>query len=168
MTFYVENEYEKEFPFDINETIKIVCEKVLEIENCPFENVLVNVLVTDNEGIREYNRQFREIDKETDVLSFPNLEFEKPGQYDIPEGFEADYIDPETDAVILGDIILSGDRINSQALDYGHSVRREFAFLVAHSMLHLSGYDHMTDDEAGIMQEKQNEVLNSLGITRDN
>lgn len=167
MTFYVENETDKEFPFDIEELAKNVGKQVLSNENCPWDNVAVNVLVTDNEGIREYNKQFRDIDRETDVLSFPNLEFDAPGEYYIPEGEEADYIDPETDELVLGDIILSVDRIYSQAEEYGHSVKREFAFLVAHSMLHLSGYDHMTEEEAKVMEARQEKALMDLGITRE-
>ena len=167
MNLYVDNECERDFGFDIEKTVKLVAEKVLENEDCPFENVSVNVLITDNEGIREYNRNFRNIDRETDVLSFPNLEFETPGEYIIPEGAEADYTDPETGDIILGDIILSADRIFSQAEEYGHSVKREFSFLVAHSMLHLSGYDHMTEEEAKVMESRQEKALSDLGITRD-
>ncbi len=167
MTFYVENETEKDFPFDIEELAQMVGKQVLANENCPFDNLSVNVLVTDNEGIREYNNQFRNIDKETDVLSFPNFEFDTPGEYYIPEGEEADYLDPETNELVLGDIILNVERIYSQAEEYGHSVKREFAFLVAHSMLHLSGYDHMTEDEAKVMEERQEKALADLGITRD-
>ena len=166
MNFYVDNETDQEFDFDIEEIVKSVCTKVLEKEKCPFDNVCVNVLITDNEGIREFNSEFRNIDKETDVLSFPNLNFDTPGEYVIPEGDEADYMDPETGDIILGDIILSKDRILSQAEEYGHSVKREFAFLVAHSMLHLSGYDHMTEDEAREMESRQKAVLDELGITR--
>ena len=167
MTFYVENEADKEFSFDISEVIKIVCEKVLETEKCPFEKVAVNVLITDNDGIHEYNKDFRGIDKETDVLSFPNLDFDTPGKYVIPKGAESLYCDPDTGDVVLGDIIISADRVYEQAADFGHSVKREFAFLVAHSMLHLSGYDHMTEEEASVMEEKQKNVLELLGITRD-
>ncbi|MBR1862114.1 MAG: rRNA maturation RNase YbeY [Lachnospiraceae bacterium] len=167
MNFFVENETDFEFPFDVEKTAAMVCKKVLENENCPFDNISVNVLITDNEGIRDYNRQFRDIDRETDVLSFPNLEFDLPGRYVIPEGSRSDYIDPETGDIVLGDIILSKDRILSQAEEYGHSVKREFAFLVAHSMLHLSGYDHMTEKEAEVMEERQRKALDELGITRD-
>ena len=167
MNFYVDNETDQEFDFEMDQIVKSVCTKVLERENCPFENVSVNVLITDNEGIKGFNSEFRNIDKETDVLSFPNLNFENPGEYVIPEGDEADYMDPETGDIILGDIILSKDRILSQAEEYGHSVKREFAFLVAHSMLHLSGYDHMTEEEAKEMESRQRAVLDELGITRD-
>ena len=166
MTFYVENETEVTFPFDTEELVGQVCEAVLDAEQCPFE-VEVNVLITDDEGIRLYNREYRNIDKETDVLSFPNIPFEAEADFDIVEGSEADYFQPDTGELILGDIILNTARIFSQAESYGHSVKREFAFLVAHSMLHLCGYDHMVPEEASVMEAKQNEILNGLGITRD-
>ncbi len=167
MNFYVENETDADFGFDVQGLVSLVASKVLENESCPFENITVNVLITDNEGIRQYNRDFRNIDKETDVLSFPSLEFDKPGEYIIPKGTEADHTDPETGDIILGDIILSADRIFSQAKEYGHSVKREFAFLVAHSMLHLSGYDHMTEEESSKMENRQEKALKDLGITRE-
>lgn len=166
MTFYVENETDKKFSFDIEKVIKEVAEEVLEMEHCPYE-VQINVLLTDNQGIRKYNKEYRGIDKETDVLSFPNLEFEVSGDFEIEETKEADYFDPDTGELILGDIILSVEKIEEQARNYGHSEKREFAFLVAHSMLHLSGYDHMEEQEAKIMEDKQEEVLQKLGITRE-
>lgn len=166
MTFYVENETNQEFPFDTQELIRAVAEKVLDTENCPYE-AQVNVLITDNEGIRMFNKEYRQIDKETDVLSFPNLDYETPGLFEIDEEREADYFDPDSGELILGDIILSGDRILEQAKEYGHSIKREFAFLVAHSMLHLCGYDHMEEAQAKVMEAKQAAVLEALGITRD-
>lgn len=166
MTFYVENETGTSFPFDTEETVKLVAEAVLEAEGCPWE-AQVNVLITDREGIRAFNRTYRELDCETDVLSFPNLDFEAGGAFAVDGTREADYFDPDTGEVILGDIILSADRIYSQAEEYGHSVRREFAFLVAHSMFHLCGYDHQEESEARIMEEKQEEILAGLGITRE-
>ncbi len=166
MTFYVENETEYTFDFDIEKIAEAVILQVLDSENCPYE-AQVNVLVTDNEGIREYNRQFREIDKETDVLSFPNMDYEIPGVFEIDEEQEADYFDPESGELLLGDVILSVDRIREQAESYGHSEKREFAFLVAHSMLHLCGYDHMTEEEARVMEQRQEAALQALGITRE-
>lgn len=165
MTFYVENESEVSFPFDIEELTEQVAEAVLDAEGCPYE-VEVNVLITDNEGIRLYNREYRKIDKETDVLSFPNVPFRKEADFLVAEEYEADCFQPDSGELILGDIILSADRIYSQAESYGHSVKREFAFLVAHSMLHLCGYDHETPAEAEVMEQKQNDILNGLGITR--
>ena len=166
MTFYVENETEVTYDFDVDDVIGSVMDAVLTMENCPYE-AQINVLITDNERIRTFNREYRDIDKETDVLSFPNVDFETEGVFDIPEEMEADYFDPDSGELILGDIILSVDRIAEQAENYGHSVKREFAFLVAHSMFHLCGYDHMEPDEATRMEEKQEAVLTALQITRD-
>lgn len=163
---YLENETDMEFDFLLEETASSVIHTVLRVEECPYD-IEVNVLLTDNEGIRAYNKQMREIDAPTDVLSFPNLEFKYPSEFVIPEGMEADCKDPETDCVILGDIILNVDRIISQAQEYGHSQKREYAFLIAHSMYHLCGYDHMTEEEAKQMEEKQEQILSLLRITRD-
>lgn len=166
MTFYVENETGTVFPFSVEDTVRTVCEAVLEEEGCPYE-VQVNVVLTDNQGIRELNRETRGIDRETDVLSFPNLEFEEQGVFQIDEDNEADYFDPETGELILGDIMISTEKTLEQSESYGHSVKREFSFLVTHSMLHLCGYDHMEAEEAAVMEKKQEEILAGLGITRD-
>ncbi len=166
MTFYVENETETTFPFDVEALVEQVVTEVLEDEGCPYETQ-VNVLLTDNEGIRAYNKEFRQIDRETDVLSFPNLDFEAPAEFEIDEDREADYFDPDTGELILGDIILSVDKVIEQAESYGHSQKREMAFLVAHSALHLCGYDHMEPQEAAVMEEKQERALQRLGITRE-
>ncbi len=166
MQFFIENETEVTFAFDVEDVVKAVVLEVLDSENCPYE-AQVNVLLTDNEGIRQFNKEYREIDRETDVLSFPNLDFEEPGFYEIDEDLEAAYFDPDSGELILGDIIISVDKVKEQAASYGHSQKREFAFLVAHSMLHLSGYDHMSPEEASVMETKQESVLMKLGITRD-
>ena len=166
MTFYVENETETVFPFNVEETVQIVCEAVLDEEKCPYE-VQLNVVLTDNEGIHEMNRECRGIDRETDVLSFPNVDFQREGVFEIEENKEADYFDPDSGELLLGDIMISVDKVKEQAENYGHSLRREFAFLVAHSMLHLCGYDHMKEDEAKVMETKQKEILEGLGITRN-
>lgn len=166
MTFYVENETEVTYDFDVEEIVKLVAEKILDTENCPYETQ-VNVLLTDNEHIRFFNKEYRNIDRETDVLSFPNLDFDTPGVFEIEEDEEADYFDPESGELILGDIIISVDKVEEQSESYGHSKKREFAFLIAHSMLHLCGYDHMEKEEAYVMEKKQEEALTSLGITRD-
>ena len=166
MHYFIENETDEVFDFNVDEVVKAVVDEVLDTEQCPYESQ-VNVLLTDNEGIRQFNKEYRDIDKETDVLSFPNLDFEVPGDFDIDEDAEADYFDPESGELILGDIIISVDKVKEQAESYGHSRKREFAFLVAHSMLHLSGYDHMEPKEAQVMEKKQEAVLQKLGITRD-
>lgn len=166
MTFCVENETEERFPFSIEDTARQVAEAVLEAEGCPYETS-VNLVLTDNVRIRELNRESRGIDRETDVLSFPNVDFESAGIFEIQEEREADYFDPDTGELLLGDIMISVDKMREQADSYGHSIKREFAFLVAHSMLHLCGYDHMEEAEAAVMEKKQDEILEGLGITRD-
>ena len=166
MTSYVENETEQSFSFSEKETLDRVLEAVLTAEGCPYE-AAVSLLLTNGAGIRQYNAQYRDIDAETDVLSFPNLEFETPGDFSVAETAEADCFDPDSGELVLGDISLSVERVKSQAKEYGHSELREFAFLVAHSLFHLCGYDHMEEKEAARMEEKQEAVLAALGITRD-
>lgn len=166
MTSYVENETEAAFAFDIKAVADKVMAAVLCAEKCPYE-AQINLLLTDNAGIRAYNAQFRQIDRETDVLSFPNVDYEKPADFSGLKEGAADYFDPESGELLLGDIIISADKVREQAEAYNHSEMREFSFLVAHSMLHLCGYDHMEEAEAKVMEEKQEAVLRSLGITRE-
>ncbi len=166
MIFYVDNETGASFSFDIEELSNEVAEAVLKSEKCPFD-AQISLLITDDEGIREMNRDFRGIDLPTDVLSFPNIEYEAPGDFSVAEAQSVDITDPDTGNIVLGDIVINENRVREQAKEFGHSEKREFAFLVAHSMLHLCGYDHMEKDEAAVMEEKQEKVLESLGITRD-
>ena len=166
MTLYIENETGEVFPFDLQETAELVCRSVLEEEGCPYETQ-INLVVTDNGGIRSLNARYRGIDRETDVLSFPNIDFIQEGNFQIEEGMDADYFDPDKGELVLGDIMICADRLKSQAESYGHSIKREFAFLTAHSMLHLCGYDHLEEEEARVMEEKQERLLTQLGITRD-
>ena len=155
MIFFVDNEVDAVFSFDIEEVAKKVATEVLKSEGCPFD-VQISLLITDDEGIREMNAEFREIDSATDVLSFPNIEYDTPGDFSVAEGDQRiDIIDPESGLVFLGDIVINEKRVREQAEEYGHSELREFAFLVAHSMLHLCGYDHMEPDEAAVMEGKQ-------------
>lgn len=166
MTFYAENETSVTFDFDWEAVYQQVALAVLDSEKCPYETE-VNLLLTDNPGIHEFNKETRNIDAPTDVLSFPNVEYDVPGNFDIVEAQEADCFEPDSGELILGDIIISVDKVAAQAKEYGHSEKREFAFLVAHSMLHLCGYDHMTPDEEQEMIKKQEMILNHLRITRD-
>lgn len=168
MNIIFENEIEErmQFDFDYMQIATDVCNEVLDYLKCPYD-CEINILVTDNENIRNINRETRNIDKETDVLSFPNLFFDEPSDFNISDEELLDCVNPENDLVVLGDIILSYDRILSQADEYGHSVKREYAFLITHSMLHLCGYDHMEPDEAKVMEELQELILNNLGIIRD-
>ena len=167
MIFYVENETDAKFDFDIEEVANLVAKKVLETEGFDRE-AEVGLTITDDEGIKELNRDYRGIDNPTDVLSFPSVSYDEPGDFSvIDNGQLNDLLDPDTGKIMFGDIVINENRVRSQALEYGHSEKREFAFLVAHSMLHLCGYDHMEEDEARIMEEKQENVLGALGITRD-
>ena len=168
MLVYLENETEYSPDFDLKEIADKVTQFILNEENCPFE-CEINLTVTDNEGIHAINREYRGVDAPTDVLSFPVLEFETPADFSkqVAMGDSLCDINPDTGNLMLGDIMISKDRVISQAEEYGHSELREFAFLVAHSMLHLLGYDHMSDDEAQIMEEKQKKYLNELGIERN-
>lgn len=165
MTFYVENETKKEFSFSVQEVFEKVAKEVLDTENCPYE-AGINLLLTDNAGIRGYNSEYRGIDKETDVLSFPNIDYKLAGDFGIAEEQEADCFDLSSGELMLGDIIISVEKIEEQSQEYGHSELREFAFLVAHSMFHLCGYDHMTDEDASVMERKQEMLLDRLGIHR--
>ena len=94
-----------------------------------------------------FNKEYRNIDKETDVLSFPAVDYESPSDFTLVRENESSYINPDTGELILGDIILNEDRVRAQAQEYGHTLLREFAFLLTHSMLHLLGYDHMEPEE---------------------
>ncbi len=167
MTFYVDNEVDAKFDFDFEEIAREVAEAVLKEEECDYD-VEISLTITDDEGIRVINREYRDMDKPTDVLSFPTIEYEQPGDFSVIESDQkTGILNPDTGNIAFGDIVINEARVRSQAKDYGHSEKREFAFLIAHSMLHLCGYDHMEEIEAGIMESKQESVLKSLGITRE-
>ena len=165
MTINFENEQEQSFDFDFIEVAEDVMNEVLDQEECPYESEINLILTTDEETHRT-NKEFRDIDLPTDVLSFPMVDFEAPADYDILEEDDS-YFHPETGELMLGDIMISIPRAVEQAKEYGHSIKREYAFLIAHSMLHLLGYDHMTDEERAVMEEKQEQALVALRITRD-
>ncbi|MEE3393123.1 MAG: rRNA maturation RNase YbeY [Lachnospiraceae bacterium] len=151
---------------DIEDVIRTAC----EMEHFPDKYKLeVNVTFTTDDEIRRYNNEFRDIDKKTDVLSFPNLYFDSPADFrslDDPETYVSVY-DPEVDCIMAGDIVISVDTAHVQAEEYGHSYRREVCFLISHSILHLFGYDHMEDDERIVMEAHQKQILERLNITRD-
>lgn len=164
MSFYIESETDKTLPLPCEELLSLVTEAVLTQEGCPYE-AEVNLLLTDNEGIREINAEQRGIDAPTDVLSFPMAVFDTPADFDSLEEQE-DCFHPESGELLLGDIVISVEKVMEQASAYGHSLKREFSFLIAHSMLHLIGYDHERGEEAEIMEYKQNQILDGLGIGR--
>ncbi len=119
--------------------------------------VLVTVTVTDNEAIQVVNREQRNIDKPTDVLSFPMLFYSEPEVLENPLT-EWDY-DPETKQVVLGDILISHEKVREQAEEYGHSFERELCYLTLHGILHLFGYDHMVEEDKKVMRSREKEIL---------
>lgn len=163
MTIIIENEYE--FDFDVEALLEVLVNAVLEDADLKTE-VELNIVITDNEEIHKVNKEFRNIDKETDVLSFPALEFERPADFSSIDMDDYSYYNPDTKELILGDMMLSYERVSAQAKEYNHSVKREFAFLVVHSLLHLLGYDHENKEDEIIMREKQTEILERLRIRR--
>lgn len=164
MTIQIEYETERKLEIPYEKLAEKIASHILELEECPYE-ISVNLVITDNEEIRKVNAEFRLIDSPTDVLSFPMIPFKTPADYSVIEGDDS-YFDLDTDELILGDVMISVDKVYAQAEEYGHSTEREFSFLFAHSMLHLLGYDHMEPDEAAVMEAKQAKALEDLGITR--
>ena len=154
--------------FDLRKTAEKVIKHVLKAEGCPFD-CEVNLTVTGEEEIHAVNKEFREVDAPTDVLSFPGAEFANPADFEdvMASPLYAMNINPDSGCFVLGDIMICSERVISQAKEYGHSRLREFAFLVAHSTLHLIGYDHMTANEAKVMEKKQKAYLEELGIPRE-
>ena len=137
-------------PTGIRMLVRRCCNAVLKLEN--FEGPAeISVTFTDNAGIRELNKQYRDKDIDTDVLSFPMGE---NGVYDI---------DMETGAKILGDVVISMEKARDQAERFGHSFQREVGYLTAHSVLHLLGYDHIDNLEKVRMREKEELVMEQLG-----
>ena len=164
MTLIFEEEGDLALPLECEALANEVIEAALDYVDCPFE-AEVNLLLTMNDEIQEMNRNFRQINRPTDVLSFPMVDYEVAGDFDFLE--EADeYFHPESGELMLGDIVISKEKVIAQAEEYGHSIKREYAFLIAHSMLHLFGYDHMEEEERIEMEAKQKEILEQLQILR--
>ena len=165
MTIEIEYEAEKKLDLPYEKIIRDVIEEAMDYEGCPYE-AEVSVVLTDNPSIQEINRDYRQIDRPTDVLSVPMVDYERPADFCGLEEQAEDYFNPETGELMLGDIIVSVDKVEEQAEKYGHSQARELAFLVAHSMLHLFGYDHMEEEERLVMERKQAEILERRGYRR--
>lgn len=166
MSVNIENEYGD---IDIKNYESIIADVIsgaLDFLNCPYE-CQINVLLADNDTIHEINNRQRNIDSATDVLSFPLIDYTIPGSFDGLDDSPSDYFDFTTDELLLGDIVISIDKVYEQAAEYNHSAVRELAFLVAHSMLHLAGYDHMEEEERRSMEAMQEKILTMKGYTRD-
>jgi len=147
----------------ISDTIKYT----LENQGVEYEGE-VSVLLVDNETIKGINRDTRDMDKETDVLSFPMIEYEPGKTYkELYRGrkFGVEYFDG--DALVFGDVVLSMEKAIEQAEEYGHSIKREVCYLVVHSVLHLLGYDHMDEYDKIKMRAEEEKILNALEITRE-
>lgn len=138
MEINIYNNYQAEIHFDFEKIVK-------DVSNYFNENTEISLILVNNEEIKNLNRDYRNIDRETDVLSF----VDEDGEY-------------------LGDIFINIERVYSQAKEYNHSVEREFAFLLVHGILHLKGYDHHTNEEEIEMFAKQEEILNELNYRREN
>lgn len=164
MTLYFEEEGEITLPLACRETAEKVIETALDLTGCPYE-AEVSLLLTMNVQIREMNMQFRGIERATDVLSFPMIEYPAPGEFGFLEEDE-ECFNPESGELSLGDIVISKEKVISQADEYGHSVLREYAFLIVHSVLHLTGYDHIEEEERREMEAKQDEIMRRLDILR--
>ncbi len=157
---YIENEQDVvEFDEKLNKLVSDVVSMTLECEQFD-KPCYVSVTITDNESIHQINLEHRGIDRATDVLSFPVLEFDDGGNAVENSG---DYFEGR---LILGDIVLSAERAQEQGIEFGHSYEREVGFLVCHSVLHLLGYDHETDEERSVMRSKEETTLEKLGLTR--
>ena len=152
MTLLIDNRTNFELTDEIKETLEKVCLKSLQYEEFN-EDCEISLSIVTNDEIHDINKQFRNIDSPTDVLSFPQLTFEEGEEADVNENGE----------IVLGDIIISIDRAKEQAEEYGHSLKRELAFLSVHSMLHLMGYDHMVPEEEEDMFRRQKEILIEAG-----
>lgn len=138
------------------EVAKQVYKKCFEIENLMDKNLNINIIFTSPKRIREINKQYRNIDKETDVLSFPMFEKKEIQNYQPQEWQDT-----------LGDVVISIDRVKEQAEEYGHSFERELAYMMVHGFYHLMGEDHIDEDDKKIMREKEEKVLSELKITRE-
>lgn len=159
MRILIEKDTDTEFEFqDFEPVIEQAVNAVASCQGLP-EELEVNVFIVDPEEIREVNRETRGIDSVTDVLSFPYFEFEKPGVF---EGFLF-----EGEENILGDMMICAERVIEQAREYGHSQKRELAFLTVHSMLHLTGYDHIEEADGDIMRAEEKLMMELIGIPRE-
>ena len=164
---YTENRQNKiDVTEDFINKITEVCDFALKEEGVEID-YQISLLFVDNEEIKEINNETRNIDRETDVLSFPMLDFEEGKVYkDMYIGYEFDETFKDGDELILGDMVLSLEKALGQSEEYGHSYEREVSYLVVHSILHLLGYDHMIEEEKVIMRKREEEILNKLDIRR--
>lgn len=158
MAVYIEKNSDIRFDFHYRVVIEKAVDTVMTEYGIP-QYLDVNVMIVGPDEMKQINYETRSIDEVTDVLSFPYFELDPPGSFDENDA-------PWSEGDILGDIVLCADRIISQSAEYGHSQKREMAFLTVHSMLHLLGYDHMEAPDALLMESRQDFFMNRLGILR--
>lgn len=166
MTVFYENESPVIFSFPVREQLELLARTVSEYTGCPYE-VEISVTLVKKEQIQQTNREFREMDRPTDVLSFPMMEYDKPADFTGGAFCGSKTISPESGELVLGDIVLCAPIVCEQAVEYGHSELREFSFLVVHSLLHLFGYDHIEEADRETMETAQREIMESLHIHRN-
>lgn len=164
MTLYLEEEGSVKLPLDCRKLAERAIEAALEAEKCPYEPE-ISLLLTENTVIHAINNENRGIDKPTDVLSFPMNEFDSPGDFEFLEE-DISAFSPETGELLLGDIVISKEKVLEQSEEYGHSIEREYTFLIVHSLLHLMGYDHIQEEDRILMEERQHVVMDMLNIPR--
>lgn len=141
------------------EIIKKVIDECFKVENLEDSKLYISIILTTPDNIRKYNNQYRNIDKETDVLSFPMFEKEELQTKIKNNDFK--------NVDILGDMVISIPRVQEQAIEYGHGFERELAYMVVHSFYHLMGYDHIKKEDKLLMRPKEELVLNKLNFTRN-
>ena len=152
---YLDLEENKEYEY----IVKKVIEECFKEENIENSKLYISITLTTPEHIHEINKKYRNIDKETDVLSFPMFEKQELDEMIKKQRFE--YED------VLGDIVISIERVKVQAVEYGHSFEREFSYMLVHGFYHIMGYDHIKEQDRIIMRPKEENILFKLGIRRD-
>jgi len=152
---YLDLQENKEY----EDIIKKVVEKCFKEEKLENSKLYISIILTTPEHIHQINKQYRNIDKETDVLSFPMFEKEELDEKIEKQNFEHEDV--------LGDIIISIEKVKGQAKEYGHSFEREFSYMLVHGFYHLMGYDHIEEEDKVKMRPKEEKVLNKLGMRRD-
>lgn len=156
------------FEFDYKALSKKIAKKLFEIENIHYD-ISCNLSIVDKLKIKKVNKKYRNLNKITDVLSFPNVDLKKPSnfkEYIYDDIYDVSILDLTTKTIFLGDIVMCYDKIISQSKLYNHSVKREFSFLLVHSLLHLLGYDHIKINDEKKMFKKQDIILDSLNIIK--
>ena len=156
------------FEFNYKTLSKKISRKLFEYLDLNYD-FSYNILVVDKKNIKKINKEQRNINKITDVLSFPNIEFKKPSMFSTfikKDIYDISILDLTTNTIFLGDVVMCHDKVISQSITYNHSVKREYSFLLLHSLLHLLGYDHTNVKDERKMFKIQDDVLNSLNIVR--